>query len=112
MTPAHPVRSVKEGSPGNVTLVNKRHSLTTIPPTISTPANSLQRRSLDSNTPTDLLATGGQSLAMAAPLPSTTLTELPVAMATQVKTAANQAIPVPPKKNETGLLFFVFEKEF
>ncbi|XP_053398496.1 E3 ubiquitin-protein ligase SH3RF1-like [Mercenaria mercenaria] len=103
VTPAHPVRSAKEGSPGAVPVVNKRHSLTTIPLTVTTPASALQRRSLDSNTDTDLLATGGQSVAIAAPLLSTMTTEMPVTMTTQPKIPANQAISVPPRKTETEL---------
>ncbi|KAL4229731.1 E3 ubiquitin-protein ligase sh3rf3 [Mactra antiquata] len=62
VTPAHPVRATKEGSPS--TVINKRHSLTTISPTIATSSTSIQRRSLDSSTDPDLLVIGGKSVAM------------------------------------------------
>jgi hypothetical protein len=99
------VRALKEGSPNSVATVNnKRHSLTSIPLTVTTPASALQRRSLDSNTDPDVLASGGQPFAMAAPLTASMTTDLPVAMAVQPKMPANQAVAIPPRKIETGLL--------
>lgn len=99
-TPAHPVRAVKESTQANLSVVNKRHSLTTIPPTVTASVSSLQRRSLDGNAVADLLATGGQSVALAAPLPVTSTEEMPVVMAAQLKQPANQATSVTPKKSE------------
>lgn len=111
VTPAHPVRAIKEVSPGPAPVVNKRHSLTTIPLTVSSPASALQRRSLDSNTDPDILAIGGQTCSVSTPSTITMMTELPVAKAAQPLVPAGQPAFVPPRNIETGL-FVDISNEF
>lgn len=112
-TPAHPVRAVKEGSPANV--INKRHSLTTIPPTVTTSSSAMQRRSLDSSTDTDLLAIGGKTASSLLgqghlSLSTAITTQLPITMSTEPtinstpKSIPTTNIPlvIPSVKSESG----------
>lgn len=108
MTPAHPVRVTKDESPTpQLSSPNKRHSLSTIPMTLSTPPNVLQRRSLDSSSDSEVLAAARTiqaitepSVTMAASLTTTATTNPPNSLASQavslpLRVTDSEQLPLP-----------------